>query len=463
MTPLEVADNPKEWIRYRDHLMALGMAGDRIEARAIPGLDTSMAWAHRDAWPDGVPTTRLNDIGPLDRLIAEQQAEATASTDPLGRVSDNDTDDSDAETEGNSDFEGVAVRIIHRTIRRMLVANTWPDPGFGDLDAHEWASTPTPSDRRIFQGGVGTWVILRILQSARAIDRPAEDVFDHLRHTLAHAHGLAAADLELLINGHLTVDAHTLVAVFSALRLTFDGQWKTDPAALADDVDRSLRLQHILELADHVPLAGLTRMLAVAQSTTLASPDAVRSPLEFQADLDNPIQPGNRKPDRHSSKPPPPKGRYRPLYEALVNNPKPSAAYTFAQIADLLAPDRFGNTGLPSRAIVADGRSWWSNGTSRERGHVRAWQAAGYLVQTSSLVFALDTDMQPDLEQSTVTFVEKAGRSLWQRYRHDLAAYTPPGKSLGNEELADLKITGVLHRMTRVPPADHLKVWMWAN
>jgi len=137
--------------------MALGMAGDRIEAHAIPGLDTSMAWAHRDAWPDGVPTTRLSDMDTLDRPIAEQQAEATASIDPLGRVSDNDTDDSDAETEGNSYFEGVAVRIIHLAFRRMLVAITWPDPGLGDLDAHEWASTPTSSDRRIFQGGVGSW------------------------------------------------------------------------------------------------------------------------------------------------------------------------------------------------------------------------------------------------------------------------------------------------------------------
>ncbi len=69
--------------------------------------------------------------------------------------------------------------------------------------------------------------------------------------------------------------------------------------------------------------------------------------------------------------------------------------------------------GLPSQAFESS--SWWTNGYSQGRTHVRSWQAAGFKVQSTRRVAG---------KVGEVIFVEQPGRSEWHKVRNRIRANT---------------------------------------
>lgn len=399
MTPLDVAQDDQRWARHLHWLSHFQVARDRTQALLAPAK-----------WPalDAVPPA---DDPFIDLLPAPREL-------PLER--------------------------------RMLVLGwTWPARDFNDPDVFttEICSAPKSSCAgaalaQSMSEIVGGELLNRMLRIADVTGRTFDQVFRHvtseqLRATLGESEpsvvlspSIGVDHLELLLAGQAPVDLQTLIEVSEDLHLAFGAQgWRIEnPKALAIKIRRSQLAADAALLVQQMSLAEAEETVALANlrgghgDVEAASVD----PEAFNRSLTTPpALKGSRGPDTKYRTPPPEGNPMRVLYCELEEHPGLTVELRVADIDQWVreaspAPDakrdrrRAVGGGLPNQAFGSP--SWWANGYSRGRTHVRAWQAAGFQVQQApSLV---------DGEVEEVTFVEMPGRSEWHRVRHQIRENT---------------------------------------
>ncbi len=216
--------------------------------------------------------------------------------------------------------------------------------------------------------------------TARAVDRPVEDLETHLEWSVP----LSQLELGRLLRGHTPFPFPVIVGLCAALQLEFTDAWVlVDPQRLARSIDQSVLASRI---SDHL------------RSHTLDDLE------NLEGRLRRPPVGAGRAHRLDTYRGPMPGGRYASLYEALASDVRDDPDYTLAEVDRLLVDA--GEAPLPDSA--RKDRSWWAGSGRRTEGHpqVSAWWAAGYRIGK--------LEIDPSSGQvAAVGFEALSGRAEW--------------------------------------------------
>ncbi|GAB2451165.1 hypothetical protein GCM10007967_01490 [Xylanimonas ulmi] len=272
-------------------------------------------------------------------------------------------------------------------------------------------SMPDVARARALSDLVGRKVLSAMLSAAEATGLTLGDVMTHV----VQAAEITREHLRLLVLGVASVDAESLLGISRALRLRWDGDWRiTDNVVLASEVRRSALIENLQAQLCGLATSSLDHLAVETLHLPSVHEDPAHSPEEFQSLLESTWSESN------AGMPPRASSRYYPLYEALVARPENEVTLTFSEIDEILGPPGLPETAVrsPKAARRTGGDAWWAKGGGggRQRPHVRAWQAAGYVVKTT------------DHRARSVTFEGLLGRGSWQPHAWSLRekTYTAP-------------------------------------
>lgn len=396
MTPLDVAQDDQLWARYLRWLSHFCVARDRTQALLAPSKWNAL----EAATPADDPIAHL--IPAPSELSLEQRMVVLGWTWPDRDFTDPDVFTNEICTAPKGSRAGAALAQdmslvvgLELVVRMSRVA---------DVTGHNYA--------RVYQHvttsrlGTFAWDVERVgLRPAIGIDH-----------------------LELLTAGQVPVDLQTLIEVSEALHLAFGPKgWRIEkPQALAIKIRRSHVIKELIMLIHQVPLADAEKTLVetrlrVSPGATEDDEAAIDPETFNKLQMKPPVINGSRGPDTAYRSAPPEDNPMRALYARLEKDSGPTVELRTADIdqwvrgaakAPGVKPDarRKGKDGgLPNDAFESP--SWWTNGYSRGRTQVRAWQAAGFRVLPPKLVGG---------RIEGVMFVERQGRSEWHRARRQI-------------------------------------------